>query len=52
VINSKGKISELDTGVQLCEAVPWSQFTYQPPVRGGHPVKVSTEVEVKFEPRK
>jgi hypothetical protein len=52
VINSQGKVSELETGAQLCEAVPWSQFRYQPPVRGGRPVKVSTEVEVRFEPRK
>lgn len=52
VINSQGKVSELETGAQLCEAVPWSQFRYQPPVRAGRPVKVSTEVEVRFEPRK
>jgi hypothetical protein len=32
--------------------VPWSQFRYQPPVQNGHPVKVSTEVEVRFDPRK
>jgi hypothetical protein len=52
VINPQGKISELESGSQLCEAVPWAQFRYQPPVQGGHPVKVRTEVEVKFEPRK
>ena len=52
VIDTHGKISDLETGMQLCEAVPWSQFRYQPPVRSGHPVKVSTEVEVRFEPRK
>jgi hypothetical protein len=52
VIGSDGKISSLETGVQLCETVPWSQFRYQPPVKGGHPVKVRTEVEVRFEPRK
>ena len=52
VINPEGKISELETGAQLCETVPWSQFRYQPPVQGGHPVKVHTEVEVRFEPRK
>ena len=52
LINPEGKISELETGVQLCEAVPWSQFRYQPPVQGGHPVKVETEVEVRFDPRK
>ena len=52
VIDPEGKISELETGAQLCETVPWSQFRYQPPVQGGHPVKVRTEVEVRFEPRK
>jgi hypothetical protein len=52
VIDKEGKISELETGVQLCESVPWSQFRYKPTVRGGHPVKVRTEVEVRFEPRK
>jgi len=52
IIGKEGKISSLETGVQLCEAVPWSQFRYQPPVQGGHPVKVQTEVEVRFEPRK
>lgn len=52
VINQEGKISALESGTQLCETVPWSQFRYQPPVRGGHPVKVKTEVEVRFEPRK
>ncbi len=52
VIDREGKISELETGVQLCEIVPWSQFRYQPPVQGGRPVNVSTEVEVRFEARK
>ena len=52
VINPEGKVSELETGMQLCETVPWSQFRYQPPVQRGHPVKVKTEVEVRFEPRK
>ena len=52
VINPDGKISELESTAQLCETVPWSQFRYQPPVQGGHPVKVRTEVEVRFEPRK
>jgi hypothetical protein len=52
IIGKDGKVSELETGAQLCESVPWSQFRYQPPVQGGKPVKVKTEVEVKFEPRK
>jgi len=52
LIGPKGKIDDLETGVQLCEAVPWSQFRYQSPVQGGHPVKVRTEIEVRFEPRK
>jgi hypothetical protein len=52
VINEEGKIAELNSGAQLCETVPWAQFRYQPTVKGGHPVKVSTEVEVRFDPRK
>ncbi len=52
VIGTQGKVSELETGNQLCEAVPWSQFRYQPPVQRGRPVNVRTEVEVRFEPRK
>ena len=52
IIGKEGEILQLETGVQLCESVPWSQFRYKPTVRGGHPVKVKTEVEVRFEPRK
>jgi hypothetical protein len=52
VIDEKGKIAELDSGAQLCETVPWSKFRYQPTVKGGHPVRVNTEVEVRFDPRK
>ena len=52
IIGPDGKIAELETGKQLCEFVSWNQYRYQPPVRGGHPVKVSTEVEVTFAPRK
>jgi hypothetical protein len=52
VIDEKGKIAELDSGAQLCETVPWVQFRYQPTVKGGHPVRVDTEVEVRFDPRK
>jgi hypothetical protein len=52
LINSKGKIEELQTGAQLCESVQWAQFRFQPPTQAGHPVKVDTAVEVKFEPRK
>jgi hypothetical protein len=52
LINSKGKIAHLETGAQLCEAVDWSQFRFQPTVQGGHPVQVRTEVEVRFEPQK
>jgi hypothetical protein len=52
VINPEGKVTALGTGMQLCESVPWSQFRYQPPVQGGHPVQVNTEVEVRFEARK
>jgi hypothetical protein len=52
IIGKDGKIASLETGAQLCESVPWSKFSYQPPVQGGHPVKVDTEVEVRFEARK
>jgi Gram-negative bacterial tonB protein. len=52
VIDPEGKISDLESTTQLCESVTWSQFRYQPPVQGGHPVKVKTEVEVRFEARK
>jgi hypothetical protein len=52
VIDPEGKVSELLSGTQLCEAVQWSKYRYQPPVQGGHPVQVKTEVEVRFEPRK
>jgi hypothetical protein len=36
IIDKEGKISELETGAQLCETVPWDQFRYKPPVQGGH----------------
>jgi hypothetical protein len=52
LIGQDGKVSELETGNQLCESVDWSQFHWQPPVQAGHPVKVHTEVEVRFDPRK
>jgi hypothetical protein len=52
IIDEKGKIGELDTGAQLCEAVPWADFRYPPPQQGGRPVRVKTEVEVKFEAQK
>jgi hypothetical protein len=52
VIDEEGKIAELDSGAQLCETVPWVQFRYQPTVKGGHSVRVNTEVEVRFDPRK
>ncbi len=52
VIDKEGKIAELDSGAQLCETVPWSQFRYQPTVKAGHPARVNTEVEVRFDPRK
>ncbi len=52
VIDEQGKIAELDSGSQLCETVPWSQFRYQPTLKAGHPVRVNTEVEVRFDPQK
>jgi len=51
-VDEKGKISELDTGAQLCESVDWSQFSYKPTLKGGKPAEVKTEVAVKFDPRK
>ncbi len=51
-IDEEGKIAELESGSELCESVPWNQFSYQPTVKSGHPVKVNTEVEVRFDPRK
>ncbi|GEM_PF-1285256 len=50
VIDPEGKISELGTGMQLCEAVPWSEFRYKPLLKAGRPVKAKTEVEVIFKP--
>jgi hypothetical protein len=52
IIDTEGKVSELATGAQLCEAVKWSEFRYKPTLQGGRPARVETEVEVKFEPRK
>jgi hypothetical protein len=52
IIDEQGKVSKLETGVQLCEAVPWEQFRYKPRVERGRPVSVKTEVEVRFDPRK
>jgi hypothetical protein len=52
IIDEEGKIAELDSGTQLCETLPWSQFRYKPTLKGGKPVRVNTEVEVRFDPRK
>lgn len=52
LIDEDGKIAELNSGSQLCETVPWSKFRYQPTAKGGHPVRVNTEVEVRFDPLK
>lgn len=52
IIDEKGNVAELETGKQLCEAAPWEEFHYKPPVQGGKPVRVKTEVEVKFEAKK
>jgi hypothetical protein len=52
IIDKEGKIAELKTGKQLCEATPWPQFRYKPTVQKGQPVRVKTEVEVRFEPHK
>ncbi len=50
-IDSAGKVLELETGTQLCETVDWSKFSYKPTLQRGKPATVSTEVEVRFEPR-
>jgi hypothetical protein len=52
IVDEEGKIAELDSGTELCESVPWSRFRYQPTVKAGHPVRVNSEVEVRFDPRK
>jgi hypothetical protein len=52
VIDEQGKIAEMNSGAQLCETVPWVQFRYKPTAKGGHPVRVSTDVDVRFDPRK
>ena len=52
VIDEEGKVEKLNSGAQLCETVPWSQFRYKPTLKGGHPVRVASEVEVHFDPRK
>jgi hypothetical protein len=44
LIDEEGKISELHSGSQLCESVPWSQFRYKPT-----PKRVNTEVEIRFD---
>lgn len=52
LIDTEGKIADLETGKQLCENVPWDKFCYKPTLQRGRPVKVRTEVEVTFEARK
>jgi len=52
VIDKDGKVSDLETGAQLCEYVPWSEFSYKPTAKRGKPVSVETEVDVRFEARK
>jgi hypothetical protein len=51
VIGPTGKVSDLETGAQLCESVDWTRFSYKPTLQRGKPVNVSTEVEVRFDPR-
>lgn len=51
-IDPEGKISELQSGAPLCESVSWTQFRYRPMIVKGRAVKVNTEVEIRFEPRK
>lgn len=52
IIGTDGKVDELETGAQLCESVDWGKFKYQPTTKAGKAAKVSTEVEITFEPRK
>jgi hypothetical protein len=52
VIDEEGKVTKLNSGSELCESVPWAQFRYKPTVKAGHPASVSTEVELRFDPRK
>jgi len=52
VVDETGKIEELNSGAQLCEAVPWSQFRYKPTMKGGKAIRVATEVDVRFDPKK
>lgn len=52
VIDEEGKIAELNSGSQLCETVPWTQFRYKPTMKGSQAARVSTEVEVHFDARK
>lgn len=52
VVDEEGKISELNSGAQLCETVPWAQFRYKPTLKAGKAISVNTEVEVTFDPRK
>jgi hypothetical protein len=52
VVDETGKVVELNSGIQLCETVAWSQFRYKPALKGGQPISVNTEVEMRFDPRK
>lgn len=52
IIGTDGRIEKLQTGAQLCEAFDWDKLRYEPLVKGGKPVRVKTEVELTYEPRK
>lgn len=52
LLNTEGRVADFETGTQLCEAVPWDKFFYKPTLKRGRPVRVATQVEVRFEPRK
>jgi len=52
VIDAKGEVSALETGAQLCEAAPWEKFRFKPMMQGARAVKVRTEIELTYEPRK
>lgn len=52
VVDTEGKVSDLETGAQLCEAVDWNKFQYEPAKQGTKLAHVRTEVEITYEARK
>ena len=52
IISPEGKVAKLDTGAQLCELFNWDSLQFKPLIQGGKPVRVKSEVEITYEPRK